>query len=80
MNLEEQFEQRPIVGLVAIVDDLDRLGMVAMVSIRRIRDSAAGIADAGGNDAGLFADQVLHAPETASRQNRAFFAHEISST
>ena len=56
-------------------NDLDRLGMRSVISVGRVLHVAAGIADAGGDDAGLLADQVLHAPETASGEDCAFCRH-----
>src|SRR3546814_7439967 len=43
--------------------------MGAVVAVGRVRHVAAGIADAGRDDAGQLADQVLHAPEAATGQN-----------
>jgi hypothetical protein len=80
MDLEEEFQQRAITGLRRIEEDLDRLGMIAVVAIGGVLDLAAGIADAGREDAGIAAQQVLHAPEAAPGQNGAFFGHRISST
>src|SRR5580698_10315004 len=43
--LEEQLEQLPVGDLRRIKDDLDRLGVAAMVTVGRIRDVASGVAD-----------------------------------
>ena len=58
-----------------IEDDLDRLGMRAVIAVRRMRHVAAAVADARRHDAGQLADQVLHAPEAAARENRRFRFH-----
>ena len=46
MNLEEELEQRPVTELVRIEDDLDRLGMGAVITVGRIGYVATRIADA----------------------------------
>src|SRR3546814_7565818 len=47
VDLEKEFEQLPIVELAGIEDDLDRLGMRAVVAIRGIGHIPAGIAQIG---------------------------------
>ncbi|OIQ69108.1 hypothetical protein GALL_492910 [mine drainage metagenome] len=79
VDLEVEFQQRAIAGLGRIIDDLDRLGMGAVVAIGRVCDVAACVADAGGDHARQLADQILHTPETAARQNCPF-AHFSSSS
>ena len=49
---------------------LDRLGVARVIAVCRVRVLAAGVAHARGYDAGLLADQILHAPEASARQNR----------
>jgi hypothetical protein len=66
VDLEEELEQVPIRPFGRIEHDLDRLGMRAVVAVGGVGNVAAGIADAGRDDAGLLADQVLHAPETST--------------
>src|SRR3546814_12936216 len=69
VDLEEELQDPPVADLLGIEDDLDALGMGAVVAVGRVRHVAAGIADAGRDDAGQLADQVLHAPEAATGQN-----------
>ena len=47
VDLEEEFEQRPVAGLGRIENDLDRFGMRAVIAVGRVRHVAAAIADAG---------------------------------
>ena len=78
VDLEEEFEDLAEADFGRIEDDLDRFGMSSMVAVGGVAHIAAGIADAGRNDALIAANEVLHAPETAAGQHRAFFAHRIS--
>jgi hypothetical protein len=82
VDLEEEFEDLAVADHRRIKDDLDPLGMGAVIAIGGIGDIAAGIAHPRRQDAGLVPDQFLHAPETAARQNGAFalVAHATSST
>jgi hypothetical protein len=80
VDLEEELQDRPEVRLGRIIDDLDPFGVIAVVAISRVLHLAAGIADAGADDAGLLADQVLHSPETAAGKDCTLFSHQISST
>ena len=70
MDLEEELEQVAVGRLLGVEDDLDRLGVGAVVAVGRVGDVAAGVADPGRDHAGPLADQVLHAPEAAAGQNR----------
>ncbi len=70
VDLEEELQQRPVVGLCRVVDDLDGLGMAGMVAVGGVRVAPAGVADPGFDHARLAADQVLHAPEAAAGQDR----------
>ena len=80
VDLEEELQQRPVVGLRGVVDDLDRLGVPGMVAVGGVGVLAAGVADPGRDHAGLLADQVLHAPEAAARQDRLLVvAHACAS-
>jgi len=80
-KLEEEFEDLTIGDLGRVEKDLDPLGMGAVIAIGRVGHVAAGIADPGRPDTGHLAYQVLHAPEAAPRENRAFLmAHATSST
>src|SRR6185437_2930131 len=71
MDLEEEFEQRAVADLLRIEDDLDRLGVGPVMAIGRVGHVAAAIADPRRNDAGLAADQILHAPEAAAGKDGA---------
>ena len=75
VDLEEEFQQLAIADLGGIEDDLDRLGVGAVIAIGGVRHVAAGVADAGRDHARVAADQILHAPEAAAGQNRAFCRH-----
>src|SRR6185437_2932671 len=79
MDLEEEFQQVPVGGLFRIEDDLDRLGMGAVVAVGRVRHVAAAVTDARRDHTGLPANEILHAPEASARQNGAFLAHRKSS-
>jgi hypothetical protein len=70
VDLEEELEQRPVVGLRRVVEDLDGLRVPGMVAVGGVGVLAAGVSHARRHDAGLLADQVLHAPEAAARQDR----------
>src|SRR5690348_2188981 len=72
VDLEEELQQVAIADDGGVVDDFDRFGMGAVISVRRVRHVAAGVADARRSDAGQFADQILHSPEAAPSQYRAF--------
>src|SRR3546814_9365174 len=52
VDLEEELQDPPVADLLGIEDDLDALGMGAVVAVGRVRHVAAGIADAGRDDAG----------------------------
>ena len=79
MNLEEELQDVPEVGVRRVVADLDRLGMARMIPVRRVIVPPAGVTDLGGHDAGLLADQVLHTPEAAARQDRLLIVAHLSS-
>ncbi len=72
MNLEKELQKVPVGQTLRFEDDLDPLGMGAMVAIGRVGDITAGVPDTRGNDAGHFSDQILHTPETAAGKNRPF--------
>src|SRR5580765_7339734 len=71
VDLKKEFEKLPVAQKPRIENDLDRFRMSAVVAIGGVRNVAARIADAGGNDAGHFSDQVLHAPKATSGKNGA---------
>src|SRR5580692_12336957 len=72
VNLEKEFQQLPITQLLWIEDDFDRLGMAFVVAIRCVRNVASGVADPRGDHAWTAAQQILHAPEAAARENCPF--------
>jgi len=76
MDLEEELQQVPVGRLLRVEDDLDRLGVAVVVPVGGVRHVAAGVADPGGDHAGLPADEVLHAPETAAGQDRLLGGHD----
>ena len=53
-----------------VEDDLDGFGVTFVVSIGRVLDVAAGVADARRDDAGTLADEVLHSPEAPTGEDR----------
>src|SRR3546814_18545369 len=59
VDLEEELQDPPVADLLGIEDDLDALGMGAVVAVGRVRHVAAGLADAGRADAGQLADKRL---------------------
>jgi hypothetical protein len=78
VDLEEELQQVAVRPFGRIEDDLDRLGVRAVVAVGGVLHVAAGIADAGRDDARLLADQVLHAPETAASENCALCDHGMA--
>ena len=80
MDLKEKFEQAAKGDFFWIKKDLDALGMGAVVSIGRIFDIAARIADPRTLDTIQFTDEILHPPKTAASQDSAFRCHYTSST
>jgi PAS domain S-box-containing protein len=79
VDLEEELQNLAIGRRFGIENDLDGLGMGAVIAIGRVGHVAARIAHAGPFNAGELADQILHTPETATGQNCAF-AHDTTST
>ena len=72
VDLEEELEQVAVGDLLGVEDDLDGLGVGAVVAVGRVGDVAAGVADPGRDHPGPLADEVLHPPEAASGQDRGF--------
>ena len=72
VDLKEKLQYRAVIGLLRIKGNLDGLGMAriarAYILIGRVHRITAGIAYAGVQNAGLLADQIFHAPETATGQ------------
>ncbi len=79
MDLEEKLQDPPETDPLRVEDDLYTFGVLAVVAIGSVRNVAARIAHAGRDYAREFAKQILHSPETATCQNRAF-GHRLSST
>jgi hypothetical protein len=78
VDLKEKLEQLAVAGAFGVEDDLDRFGMVAVVAVGGVGHLTAGVTHAGGDDARLAADQVLHAPETSPCEDGAlWFAHRL---
>src|SRR5829696_7767030 len=70
VDLEEELEQLTVGGHLGVEDDLDRLGVGAVVAVGGVGDVAAGVAHPGREDPWALSDQVLHSPETPSGQDR----------
>ena len=72
MHFEKEYEQIAVGGLRGIKGDFNGFGVVgianANVFVGRVFGVSARIANAGGDYARLFADEVLHAPEASARQ------------
>src|SRR6202012_721604 len=72
VNLEKKFQQFAVAHDLRVENDLDRLGVRAVIAIGGIFHIAAGIADARGYHAGIEEKQILNAPEAATCENCAF--------
>src|SRR3984957_10710516 len=72
VNLKKEFQNLAIADLRWVENNLDRFGVRAVIAIGRVGHVAAGIADARGDHTRLLAQQILHAPETTTGQNRFF--------
>ena len=72
VDLEEEFEEFAVGGEGGVEGDFDGFGVGAVVAVGGVGDVTAGVADAGGEDAGEFADEILHAPEAATGEDCAF--------
>src|ERR687898_1965196 len=70
VDLEEELQQVSIRDLLRVEGDLDRLGVRAVVAVRRVRDVAAGVAHPRRPNALSFPDEILHAPEAAAGKDR----------
>src|SRR4051812_28252466 len=69
MDLEEERQNVAVAGLLRIENDFQRLGVARVPTIGGVAVRPARVADPGLQDAGLTADQVLHAPETPTGQD-----------
>src|SRR6185312_15953524 len=72
-------QQRAVVRLFRVVDDLDGLGVPRVVAVGGVAVLTAAVTDAGADDAGLLANQILHAPKASARQNRRLVGHDVDS-
>src|SRR5207244_3249225 len=80
VDLEEELQQRAIVGHCGVVDDFNGLSVRAVIAVGRMRNVAAAVTDPGRDHSRLPADQVLHAPEAAARENRLLGSCHCSSS
>jgi hypothetical protein len=80
VDLEEELQQPAVTQHRRVEQDLDRLGVRAVIAVGRVRHVAAAVTDAGRDHARNAADQLLHAPETTAGEHCAFAAHRTSST
>jgi hypothetical protein len=71
VDLEEQLEQVAIVDLRRVEDDLDGLGMGAVVAVGGVGDVTAGVPDSSRDHARQVANQLLDPPEAASGEDGA---------
>jgi hypothetical protein len=69
VDLEEELQQVAVGDLLGVEDDLDRLGVRAVVAVGRVRDVPAAVAHPCGDHAGALTDQILHPPETTAGQD-----------
>ena len=58
------------------LDDLEGLGVVAVVPVGRVRHVAAGVTHPGRDHAGKLADEVLYSPEAAAGEDRLLRTHD----
>ena len=72
VDLEEELEQVAERLPLGVEDDLDRLGVGAVVAVGRVGDVTAGVAHSGRDHAWPLADQVLHTPEATSGKHGPF--------
>ena len=69
VDLEEELEDVPVRDALGVEDDLDRLGVTTGVCVGRVVALPAGVSDPGRDDSVAMAQQLLHAPEAASRED-----------
>src|SRR6185437_1172313 len=67
---KEELEQTPVGGQLGIEDDLDRLGMRAVVAVGRVWNLAACVPHPRREHARLLSEEILHPPETPSGKYR----------
>ena len=71
MDLEEVLQDIPVAGDRRVEDNLDSLGVRAVIAVGGIGNIAAGVTDTCRDDARLLANEILHAPEASTRENCA---------
>src|SRR6185503_9576304 len=69
VDLEEELEDVPIGDALGVEDDLDRLGMTRMVAVGRVVVLPTGVSDPRRDDSVALAQQLLDAPDAASRED-----------
>jgi len=79
VNLEEVLQKPTEADHIGIEGDLNTFCVGAVIAVRRVRDITAGVAHASRNHPRELAEEILHSPKAASRQNRAL-SHPLSST
>src|SRR5262245_56019849 len=79
VDLEEELEDLPIAHHRRVEDDLDRLGMSAMIAIGSVRSSAARVANPGRHNAVVAAQELLHTPEAAAGKRSEEHTSELQS-
>src|SRR3954453_15651340 len=70
VDLEEELQQLPERNHFGIEDDLYRLGVLTVISVRGVGSVAAGVPDPAGEHSLALAQQVLGAPEAAAGEDR----------
>jgi DNA-binding transcriptional LysR family regulator len=76
VNLEEELQQVPVRNLLRVEDDLNRLGVTAVVAVGRVRHVTAGVTDPRLEHARELPDEVLHAPEAAAGEDGLLSRHD----
>src|SRR4051794_29447237 len=69
VDLEEELEDVRVRDALGVEDDLDRFGVTRMVPVGRAVVLTAGVSNPRGNDSIAVAQQLLDAPEAASRED-----------
>ena len=77
VDLEEELKENSVRNRITFVNDLHRLGVIAMFLIGGIRGVPAGPSDSGRDDPGLTTHEFLSTPITATRQDRRLLFHKI---
>jgi hypothetical protein len=71
VDLEEEFQDVPVARHCRVEDNLDPLGMRAVITIRGVRNIAARVTHTGRDDAGPLADQIPCPRNILLREQRA---------